>query len=516
MDTALAKVVSAGAVRNDLTRVVFASADASPVEWTVGELHRAARIVAARWSGLGIGRGDVVAIQAPNRPETAVAYLATVLLHATLLPIVTIYGTAELSFILSQSAAKALIVPRQWRGVDYQHRVRGLSGVASLERVIWLDDVLGEWSSPGGRRLPDEARPVSKDAGGCALLVYTSGTTGVPKGVWHTARSVAAELRDGPTPPQGIPRVVSLQPFPAGHTAGVSALLGPSIHGVDTVVMDHWDVEVAAHLVEQYGVNALAGTPFHIMGLLDIFEDASPPVVIPHVVTGGAGVPVSMVERADDLGWRVSRCYGSTELPSATGTPADAPLDLRSKTDGRPLGRNEVRVVGPTGRPLGPSEEGEIQLRGPEQFAGYVDEELTSEIDAGEGWFRTGDIGVLDVDGYLTVTDRLKDIIIRGGENISSVEVEDVLRRHPAVEDVAVVASPDDRYGERVCAYVTMRPEQDLTLDDVRRHFAQSAVARQKTPERLEIVADFPRTPAGKIQKSELRRRLRGEEAETS
>jgi acyl-CoA synthetase (AMP-forming)/AMP-acid ligase II len=192
----------------------------------------------------------------------------------------------------------------------------------------------------------------------------------------------------------------------------------------------------------------------------------------------------------------VCRCYGATEGPSVTATTADDPLELRALTDGRPIGGSQIRTV-----------DGEVAVLSPESFVAYDDPKANAEAFTADGWFLTGDIGVIDKNGCLTITDRKKDIIIRGGENISSKEVEDVLARHPAVVEAAVVAAPDDVYGERVAAFVVA--SAPLTLDDVRAHFEHAGVARQKTPERLELVDDLPRTPAGKVRKPELRALLR-------
>ena len=226
-------------------------------------------------------------------------------------------------------------------------------------------------------------------------------------------------------------------------------------------------------------------------------------------MTGAAAVPPTLVERADRAGVPSYRCYGSSEHPSVTSSLPSDPLEKRAMTDGSPMPPNEIRIVDDDGKDVDPGKPGEVATRGPELFVGYSDDALNVAAFLPGGWFLTGDIGVVDAEGYLTITDRKKDVIIRGGENIASKEVEDVLSRHSAIDDVAVVAEPDERYGERVCAFVTLREGADLSLDEVRRLFANAGVARQKTPERLEVVDAFPRTAAGKIKKFELRDRLR-------
>jgi acyl-CoA synthetase (AMP-forming)/AMP-acid ligase II len=219
-------------------------------------------------------------------------------------------------------------------------------------------------------------------------------------------------------------------------------------------------------------------------------------------------VPPKVVERAHQHGIAAFRAYGSSEHPTISGGSASDALDKRTHTDGRLVADVEVRIVDDTLRDLPPGEEGEVLSRGPELFVGYRDPALDDGVFLPGGWFRTGDVGTLDSEGYLIITDRRKDIIIRGGENLSSKQIEDVLAEHEAVADVAVVAAPDPVYGERVCAFVVLRPEATLSLADVRAHFSTAGIARHKTPERLEIVDSLPRTAAGKTRKAELRQRL--------
>jgi acyl-CoA synthetase (AMP-forming)/AMP-acid ligase II len=225
---------------------------------------------------------------------------------------------------------------------------------------------------------------------------------------------------------------------------------------------------------------------------------------------GGASVPPTVVERAHQHGIVAFRAYGSSEHPSISGGSAYDALDKRAHTDGRLLDGVEVRIVDRTLADLPPNHEGEILSRGPELFAGYRDPALDDDAFLPGRWFRTGDVGTLDADGYLTITDRRKDLIIRGGENLSSKLIEDILTEHEAVAEAAVVAAPDPLYGERVYAFVVLRPGAELSLTDVRAHFSVSGTARQLTPERLEVVDSLPRTATGKVRKADLRQRLCG------
>jgi acyl-CoA synthetase (AMP-forming)/AMP-acid ligase II len=337
------------------------------------------------------------------------------------------------------------------------------------------------------------------------MLIYTSGTTAEPKGVLHTHESLAAELFESPTPPPDRPGTGTLQPFPAGHTAGVMSILGPAVHGCRTVLMDTWNADEAGRLIADYALVSMAGTPFFIATLLDLVEQGG--VELPSlrdVLTGGASVPPVIIERADKQGWTVVRCYGSTEHPSLVAASRADPLHVRTSVDGRALGGAHIKIVDDEGARVPDGQAGEILVVGPEQFAGYTDPALNSASFDDHGWFRSGDIGVLE-NGLLRLVDRKKDIVIRGGENISAKEVEDVLLRHPAVEAAAVIGSPDPRYGERVFAFVVLRPDCTLELAEIDAHFAACGVARQKTPEGMAVVADLPRTAAGKVKKHELR-----------
>ena len=225
---------------------------------------------------------------------------------------------------------------------------------------------------------------------------------------------------------------------------------------------------------------------------------------------GGSPIPDAVAERADKLGISLVRSYGSTEHPSVTGSQHEAPREKRIHTDGCPMHWVEVRTIDEDGNDVPVGVAGEILSRGPDRFAGYTDPALTAEFLDAEGWFRTGDVGVLDADGYLTITDRVKDIIIRGGENVSAAEVEQLLAHMEGVAEVAVVAAPDERLGEHGCAFFRMQPGHEAPdLDAVRAHLQEAGLARQKWPEELRSVDELPRTPSGKVQKFVLRQQLR-------
>jgi acyl-CoA synthetase (AMP-forming)/AMP-acid ligase II len=266
-------------------------------------------------------------------------------------------------------------------------------------------------------------------------------------------------------------------------------------------MIDVWNPGEVLRLMREEGLGVSGGSTYFLTSLLDHPDFTKEHLAyMPFAGMGGSPVPVAFTDRASKLGIEVFRSYGSTEQPSITGSYIDEPEVKRLTTDGHPLPGVEIKL----------DQDGQIYSRGPELFVGYTDAELTSEVMDEDGWYCTGDVGVLDGDGYLTITDRVSDVIIRGGENISAQEVEEILLGLPLVAETAVVAEPDARLGERTAAVVRMREgAPPPTLDQVREHFAASRVAKQKWPESIRTVSDFPRTASGKVQKFRLREQLR-------
>ncbi|SRX80977.1 class I adenylate-forming enzyme family protein [Mycolicibacterium parafortuitum] len=491
------------------TRVVINS-DTAPDSTTVGELFDESSRVAAGLRALGVGPGDVVAVQLPNRRECFTAHAAIWLCGAVVLPIVPIYGPAEVAFIARQSGAKAIVLARSIRNRDAGPTLTALADIPGLDLVILAGDPL-----PGTvsyRELTDSAAPGFAPAATTArdrcLLVYTSGTTAQPKGVQHSHAGLLGEMASMDEMRGHPSETPMLSVFPAGHIAGTLGILRMFCRAGTTVTMDAWNPEQAARLIAKYGVGSSAGAPIHLGGILDVAQrDGLDLSCLAEYTTGAAGVAGALIRRAADFGIGAFRCYGSSEHPTiSSGRPED-PLDKRADTDGRITPGTEVRIVDDDGRDVEAGAPGEIWTRGPELFDGYTDPRHTRAALA-DGWFRTGDVGRLDTDGYLTITDRKKDIIVRGGENISSKEVEDVLSTHPAIAEAAAVGAADETYGERVCAFVVVRDGGHFDLAAAAAHFTAAGLARQKTPERIVIVPELPRTASGKVQKHVLRERL--------
>jgi acyl-CoA synthetase len=486
----------------------------NPYTGTVGDVYDEALRVAGGLRALGLGPGDVVAFQLPNWVEAAVTFYACAMLGVTLVPIVHFYGPKEVGFILRQSRARAVVIVSAIGARDYYADLSGIrSTLSDLEHVVLVggSPAGGDHSFEALRRSSPIEGPAAVDPDGPALIGYTSGTTADPKGVVHTHRTLGCEVRQLSFHQSERDRP-NLTGAPVGHAIGMLAgLLCPLVSGRPLYLIDGWDPpKVLAAMVEE-GIGAGSGSTYFFTSLLDCPGYGPEHVELMRFIgLGGSPIPNAVADRADALGISLVRSYGCTEHPSVTGSRHEAPKEKRIHTDGCPLAWVEVRTVGEDGLDVAVGEPGEILTRGPDRFAGYTDPALTAEAIDADGWFRTGDVGVLDPDGYLTITDRVKDIIIRGGENVSAAEVEQLLAHMGGVAEVAVVAAPDERFGEHGCAFFRMQDGAEAPdLDAVRTHLAAAGLARQKWPEEIRSVDELPRTPSGKVQKFVLRDRLR-------
>lgn len=462
-----------------------------PWSGTFGEVESVARRLAAGLRARGIGAGDVVAFQLPNWMEAAATFWASAFLGATLVPIVHFYGRKELAHIFAAARPRVFITAEEFGRMVYQPDLCADVEIVGLVGRDF-DDLLAD-APMGGSVAADPADP--------ALIAFTSGTTSAPKGVVHSHRSLVFESRQlsGQIRSIGEDQLIAT---PVGHFIGMlGALLIPVINGGSVHLVDNWDPAAVLELMHSEGLTLGGGPPYFVTSLLD-HPDCTPEhrARITCLGLGGSTVPAAVTRRLTDLGIIVFRSYGSSEHPSITGSHLDAPEDKRLLTDGAPMPGVEIKLA----------DDGEICSRGPDLCLGYVDDALTAAAFDEDGWYHTGDIGVLDDDGYLTITDRKADVIIRGGENISALEVEEVLLTMPDIAEAAVVAATDAGLGERVAAVLRLKAGHAMpTIDDIREHFARSGVARQKWPEIVLEVADYPRTASGKVQKRLVREALR-------
>jgi acyl-CoA synthetase len=492
-----------------------------PFRTTLGDVYERARGVAAGLRARGIGPGDVVAFQLPNWWEAAATFWGAATLGAVLVPVVHFYGPKELGYILEESGAKALVTADAFGHLDY------LAGLETLRPALHhLDLVVVVPADPDAVTLPAGTvafdavavadpldGPVPVDPDTPAVVGYTSGTTADPKGVVHSHRTLTAEVRQLSEMQAKGDRPM-LVGAPVAHAIGMLAgVLMPPHRAQPVNLMDVWEPQAVLDAMVEADLTAGAGATFFCQSLLDA-PGFGPQHVerMRHIGLGGAAVPAAFADRAEALGIGIMRSYGSTEHPSTTGSSWDTPREERNHTDGRPMAGVELRLVDDDGRDVPAGEPGEIWSRGPDLFTGYTNAALTKEAIDPDGWYASGDIGVLDERGCLTITDRKKDVIIRGGENVSAAEVEDVVARMDGVAEIAAVAAPDARLGEHVCAFIRLAPGAGAPdLVALRSHLDAAGLARQKWPEELRVVDDLPRTPSGKVKKYVLRELLRAE-----
>ena len=500
-----------------LDRAVAEHGDATAVieadfSVTFDGLAIAAARVAAGLRELGVKPGDRVVTQLPNWWESLVASWGVFLAGAVLVPVVPIYRARELRFIIGQVQPRAVIAPALFRSYPHAAELRTVIDGLGLDAAVV--SVRGE--TPGAESLAAmlEQRPLRPDATArpqdIAVILYTSGTTSQPKGALHSHQTLLAEARDVTAACRLDRGDRIFMASPLSHITGLSyGIVLPVDLGAAVVLQDRWDPSVAVDLIEESGCTfTVSATPF-LRGLADAY-DGRGPSRLRVFVCGGADIPAELVRRASRvMGTRVVRTYGSTELPTSSMADPFGDLGAAATGEGRPMGRNEmvVRDVGD-----GP----ELLVRGPELFLGYLDPDLNSGAFTPDGYFRTGDQATIDADSTVRITGRIKDIINRGGEKFSVAEVEGLLLDCPSVRDVAVVGYPDPVLVERACAYVVPTPGCAPTLDELREHLLAAGLAVQKTPERLMIVADLPRTASGKVQRFLLRDELRRGAAEVA
>ena len=452
--------------------------------------ERVARL-AGGLQALGVRRGDAVAWQAPNWHEVVLLFRACWRLGAVATPIHHRAGPAEIDAALAQVDPTAMLA------------AEGAPLAARDGAIVIRGAVDGFEHLMNSRPVLDSAAR-STDV---ACVLFTSGSTGGPKGVLHTQRGLAGKALlmkqvHGLRSDDAI-----LMPAPLAHISGLlNAVLNPGVVPMKTVLMEQWTPEAAIDLVESERITFMIGPPTFFVEMMRSPDFKAERVESVRLLScGGAGVTPAFVEVATrEFGAVVKRTYGSTEAPTVTTSHAHDDALRARETDGRPTGDVELRVVDPaTGEDCQPGAPGELRVRGPELFVGYVDREQTREAHADGGWFRTGDLATVAGDGWLTIVGRLKDVIIRKGENISASEVESILEDHPAVHQAVALGEADDEVGERVVAFVVA--SEPFDLDSCRGWFASQGVATFKTPERVVQIDEMTTLAAGKPDRGALR-----------
>jgi acyl-CoA synthetase (AMP-forming)/AMP-acid ligase II len=504
----------------DLWSLIEARCEATPdgsfliderrFEITFAEYRDRALRAAAGLSELGVARGDRVSWQLPTWIESAVLVGALSRLGAVQNPILPIYRERELRHILGEVGPRLLVVPSVWRGFDYATLARSVTSDADTG-VLVCDRVLPEGEQAALAALPPHAR----DPDAIRWILYTSGTTSNAKGAMHSDGSIAAGA-------WGVCTSLRVEcddrwaiPFPFTHISGISMLMLFLMAGSSGAFVEHVDETTPALLGALGCTYAAGGTPL-VMRYLEEQRRAPHEPLFPRLKAAMAGAapkpPQLHGQVRDELGGLgVVSCYGSTEVPLLSASTVDDDDERLARTEGRVNRSAEVRVVDAAGVLQPPGAVGEIRARGPQVCRGYLDASLDAEAFDADGFFRTGDLGWVDEDGYLTITGRLKDVIIRKGENISAKEIEDVLYDHVSLAEAAVIGLPDAERGERTCAVVVLRGGEQVELDDIARFCREAGLAVHKLPEQLEVVDELPKNASGKVLKHELKARFDAE-----
>ncbi|WP_179469768.1 class I adenylate-forming enzyme family protein [Mycolicibacterium vinylchloridicum] len=483
-------------------------------ELTTRDLRDAGLQTAAALAERGVTGGTVVSWQLPTTLETMVVMVALSRLGAVQNPILPIWRKNEVTHALSQIGAQVYIVPRAWRGYDHAALAQQMSQSHGTRAVVLDFD-----GPPANLNLrlptgePDQLGPVPTSSRVVRWIYYSSGTTSAPKGIQHSDATIIAGT-------SGILNLVGtvsddIYPiaFPVSHIGGAATLAAALITGMRLVLFDAFDpattpFAMAAHRPTLLG----SATPFFAAYLAAQDRHGTQPLFgeLRGCTGGGAPITAELAQRVrDGLGVPgIANAWGLTEFPVATTPSATAGPEVLDHTVGHPVAGVHVRVVGQGESDAEPGALGELRLKGPQCFLGYVDSTLDTDAFDADGWFRTGDQGCVDVDGNVRVTGRLKDAIIRNAENISAQEVEEAVATHAHVDDVAVIGVPDERTGERVCAIVVPTAGATVAVADLAAHCDAQGLSRYKWPERVELVDALPRNLTGKVLKAELRQRF--------
>jgi cyclohexanecarboxylate-CoA ligase len=483
--------------------------DAQGTTLSFGAFRDRAEHVAAGLHGRGVGQGTVVSWQLPTRIDTVVLSMALSRLGAVQNPIIHLYREREVGFALRQTGSALFCIPRRWRETDFVALAKhSLEGVAEPPELLVVDDGLPD-GDPS--TLPPPPAGTAAEEAPIRWIYYTSGSTAEPKGVRHTDQTlIAGGVGLAEALDMGPDDVGSIA-FPFAHIAGPDYLVTMLSRGFPAILVEAFSAPEVLPIFQRHHATMVGGsTAFYVAYLGEQRKTPSEPILpdLRLMSGGGAAKPPEIhFEVQREIGGRgVVHGYGMTEVPMiANGSPHDTDEQL-ANTDGAPVQGADVRIVSLKGSVAAADEEGEIRVRGPMVFHGYTDPSLNAEAFDEDGYFRTGDLGKLRADGHLVITGRLKDVIVRKGENVSATEVEAVLYQHPKVAEVAVIGLPDPERGERVCAVVQLAEDSDvLSLEELAEFCAQAGLMRQKTPEQLEIRTDWPRAGTGKIVKKALR-----------
>ena len=483
--------------------------------YTYSALDHAASCLANWMLAKGIESGDRIAFQLPGWCEFTVIYLACLKIGAVSVPLLPSWREAELVWVLNKCQAKMFFAPtlfKQTRPVDLILPLQ--NQLPQLQQIVGVDKLAPATSSLSLSQIIADNIPlttaITTHGDELAAVLFTSGTEGLPKGVMLTHNNILASERAYCARLNLTWQDVFMMPAPLGHATGfLHGVTAPFLIGARSVLLDIFTPDACLALLEQQRCTCMLGaTPF-VYDLLNLLEKQPADLsALRFFLCGGTTIPKKVARECQQRGIKLLSVYGSTESSPHAVVNLDDPLSRFMHTDGYAAAGVEIKVVDDARKTLPPGCEGEEASRGPNVFMGYFDEpELTARALDEEGWYYSGDLCRMDEAGYIKITGRKKDIIVRGGENISSREVEDILLQHPKIHDACVVAMPDERLGERSCAYVVLKaPHHSLSLEEVVAFFSRKRVAKYKYPEHIVVIEKLPRTASGKIQKFLLRK----------
>ncbi len=491
--------------RADLTPDKQMARDENGRTLTFGEYRTWCERMAAGLFEHGVHEGVNVSWILPSRFESLVLAGALSRLGAIQNPILPIYRQREVTFIAEQSGCRIMIVPRTFRGFDYPT----MAAEVATSLPTPFEIIIGDPDLPEADPVHSSMPPYRAALDSMRWLFYSSGTTADPKGAKHSDNSLSAANDGMQWSMQVGPDDKAAVVFPITHVGGLVWLFNAMQTGVELLMVETFDpIKTPLWLGENGCSCAGAGTVFWLAYLHAQRQLPAGQRLLPNVrIFNGGGAPKPKTLHADMMkafGAPLIGGWGLTEAPINTMVHVDDPDDKKATTDGRPCPGVTLRVI-MDDRECGPGEEGELRVKGRQVCSGYLDARLDAEAFDEDGWFRTGDLGIVDSEGFVSITGRLKDIIIRKGENISAKEIEDLLFAHPAVADVAVVGLPDPISGERACAVVVTEAGQSLSLPEMVSYLKDAQLSMHKIPEQLEIVSALPRNPSGKVLKRDLR-----------
>ncbi|HAL7914764.1 medium-chain fatty-acid--CoA ligase [Escherichia coli] len=493
----------------------IAVVDNHGASYTYSALDHAASCLANWMLAKGIESGDRIAFQLPGWCEFTVIYLACLKIGAVSVPLLPSWREAELVWVLNKCQAKMFFAPtlfKQTRPVDLILPLQ--NQLPQLQQIVGVDKLAPATSSLSLSQIIADNTPlttaITTHGDELAAVLFTSGTEGLPKGVMLTHKNILASERAYCARLNLTWQDVFMMPAPLGHATGfLHGVTAPFLIGARSVLLDIFTPDACLALLEQQRCTCMLGaTPF-VYDLLNVLEKQPADLsALRFFLCGGTTIPKKVARECQQRGIKLLSVYGSTESSPHAVVNLDDPLSRFMHTDGYAAAGVEIKVVDDARKTLPPGCEGEEASRGPNVFMGYFDEpELTARALDEEGWYYSGDLCRMDEAGYIKITGRKKDIIVRGGENISSREVEDILLQHPKIHDACVVAMPDERLGERSCAYVVLKaPHHSLSLEEVVAFFSRKRVAKYKYPEHIVVIEKLPRTASGKIQKFLLRK----------